>query len=136
MSPNEPSKRGAWIVLACVLLVLIAVLYVKFNNENRLSPRHMRAQVNADLHNLYLACRQYWADTNPANACTADIYSSTAYGYIPAPHVVKWGKGGNQYDFNLKAKSLEADGVYLLEVKTDPKEPQDAQGKMKISRLE
>ena len=95
----------------------------------------MHSQVKSDLNNLYFACLAYWEDTNPGNACTENIYSLTTYGYIQSSHVVIWGRGGNQFDFNLKAKSLHADGVYSLTIKTIKAETKDDQVNMDIKRL-
>jgi hypothetical protein len=88
-----------------------------------------------NLDNLFHTCMAYWEDTNPANTCNEDIYSLTTYGYIQSSHVVIWGKGGNKYDFNLKAKSLHAYGVYSLTIKTIKAESKDDQVNMDIKRL-
>ena len=118
--------------LACSFIIFFVGVIVA--DSLYVSP-HYTAQMHSDtrsnLHNLHMACRQYWEDTNPTNACNEDMYSLTSYGYIQSSHVVIWGKGGNQYDYNLKAKSLHADGVFSLEVKTVKGESWD-----KVRRLE
>jgi len=107
-------------------IFLVGAYVVNGFSINRIHPAHIKAGIRWDLHNIYLACRGYWSDTNPANACNEDIYSLTTYGFIQSANLVVWGKGGNQYDFNLKGKSRELDFVYSLEVKTVKSQSQDA----------
>ena len=123
---------------ACGSVIFLIGAYVKNGfSITRIHPNYIHAGVRNDLENIYVACLGYWEDTNPTNACNVDIVSGTTYGYTQYPHVVIWGKGGNQYDFNLKGKIRELDDrVYNLEVKTIKGEPLDFQLWDKIKPLE
>jgi hypothetical protein len=68
--------------------------------------------VKNNLRNLYFACKSYWADTDPANACDLRIASLTTYGYIQSTDVVIWGEYGNANDFSVKGKHHRLNRVF------------------------
>jgi len=123
---------------ACGILIFVIVFFV--GNDYSFYTNGPERRISLEIHNnliqFYLACQAYWKDTNPANACNVDIASRTTYGYIQSRHVVIWGRGGNQYDFNLKGKSPKADGVYSLENKTIKADSKEDQWALGIRRLE
>ena len=120
----------------CVILIYVYGSIFERGYSFRTKGLNLDREIKSDLHNLHMSCYAYWKDTNPANACNVDIASRTTYGYIQSRHVVIWGRGGNQYDFNLKGKSPKADGVYSLENKTIKADSKEDQWAMDIRRLE
>ena len=104
--------------LSCGILVFIIVQFVNLD-YSFYTKRHNSYDFTAkyNLHNIYLGCKVYWAETKPTNACNIEIVSLTTYGYIQSADVVIWGDGGTASDFSLKGKSRLSKKVYKLENK-------------------
>ena len=135
---NTNSKRRYFINGLCIgglgflLWIVIAPQFKMYSS--RLAEEH----IEVNLYQVFLACRAYWADSGSESICNVDVATQTSYGYTQTGHVVIWGKGGNEYDFNFKGKIPkgddfiihgDVDGVYSLEDKA-------IKGGMDIRRLE
>ncbi len=104
---------------ACGILIYVIGWFVDNNYSfytNRPHPG-LASEVRSNLLNIYLACKAYWAETEPANACDLRIASLTTYGYIQSRDVVIWGEYGNANDFSVKGKHHKLNRVFKLEHK-------------------
>ena len=70
------------------------------------------SDTKANLHNVFLACKAYWADSGSANACNADIYNLTTYGYIQSSKVVVAVKVGDEQNFRAIAMHQNSKKAY------------------------
>ena len=69
----------------------------------------------ANLHNVFLACKAYWADNGSANNCTPAIASQPEeYGYIQSADVVVSGSGP-ETDFLVIAKNNNSDNTFSID---------------------
>jgi hypothetical protein len=118
------TKIPYWLAgFACGILIFIALFFIT-NDYSFYTKRHNLADINTkpNLHYIYLACKAYWAETKPTNACNVKIASLTTYGYIQSSDVVIWGDGGTATDFSVKGKSRLGEKVYTLENKVTIRE--------------
>ena len=103
---------------ACGIFIFVALFFVT-NDYSFYTKGYNRADldIRPNLHNIYLACKAYWAETKPTNACNVEIASLTTYGYVQSSHIVIWGDGGTATDFSVKGQSREGKRVYALDHK-------------------
>jgi len=65
------------------------------------------------LHNLYLACKAFWADHGSKAQCSLREAMDDEYGFNP-PDDVKVVALGNEYNFKATAKNRLSDHVYEI----------------------
>ncbi len=70
----------------------------------------------SNLHNIYLACKVYWADHGSGSPCTRKFYASTTYGYVQDAEVVVRA-GGNEQEFHAVAGHLKSDRWFWVNPK-------------------
>lgn len=75
--------------------------------------RAFNSDVKSNLHNVYLACKAYWADHGSENLCARQFYKSTTYGYIQSAEVVVRA-GGNEHDFHAVATHNKSNKWYWI----------------------
>ena len=68
----------------------------------------------ANLHNVYLACKAYWADNGPNNLCNMEIARQTTYGYIQSRNVRIDATGGEK-DFRAVATNINTKRWFLID---------------------
>jgi hypothetical protein len=71
------------------------------------------SDAKSNLHNMYLACKAYWADNGSENSCSRQFYNSTSYGYIQSANVLVEG-GGIEKDFHAVAAHTEGDRWFWI----------------------
>ena len=111
------TKIPYWLAgFACGILIFVIGFFIT-NDYSFSTKGYNRADldIKPNLHNIYLACKAYWAETKPTNACNVKIASLTTYGYMQSSNVVIWGDGGTAADFSVKGKSRLGEKVYSLE---------------------
>jgi Tfp pilus assembly protein PilE len=54
---------------------------------NQYKSRAYDSDSKANLHNVYLACKAYWADSGSQATCNSAQYTLTTYGYIQSASV-------------------------------------------------
>ena len=82
------------------LIVFFLAVFLLGNAGHYLLPhvftnvfRSYNSQIKSNLHNIFLACKVYWADKGSTHSCNADIAKGNEYGYIQSPDVVIHGSG-------------------------------------------
>jgi hypothetical protein len=69
------------------------------------SGRAYDSDTKSNLHNLYLACKAYWADHGGVKSCNREIASGTSYGYLQSQDVRIAGRGGEE-EFRALATNI------------------------------
>ena len=88
------------------LFILIFAVFLLGNAEYLILPqvftstkvRAFNSDTKANLHNLYLGCRVFWADEGDSKTCTVSMAANEEYGYIQSQMVKIYGSG-TKYDF-------------------------------------
>lgn len=102
---------------ACSIVIIVGFLFA----SNLSSPAYRakiqfkKSMIKGELYSMHLACKDYWAATNPANTCKVDFDLQTTYNYIQSPNIIIWGESGGKSNFSVKGGSREVDSVYKLE---------------------
>ena len=65
--------------------------------------RAYNSDSQAALHNLFLACKAYWADNGSNSTCTEAQVTTTAYGITANANIPITGAGGTETSFTATA---------------------------------
>ncbi len=88
-----------------IVFAFIAVWVPQFSSYKA---RNYPSVTKSNLHNIYLACKAYWADSGSDKNCSVDIARLTTYGYIQSKNVSVSGSGT---ETTFTAKSRHAKGT-------------------------
>jgi len=72
------------------------------------------SDTKANLHNVFLACKAYWADNGPANNCTPAIVSQPEYGYIQSADL-NISANGAETDFSATAQNVNSKHTFSID---------------------
>ncbi len=89
------NKKGFTLIELLIVIAIIGILAaIAIPQFNTYKKRAGDSDAKANLHNLYLACKGYWADTNGANICDVptavllDANGDLLYGFIQSDDVI------------------------------------------------
>jgi hypothetical protein len=123
-SENQPAWRKharpkrlipAGLAIVFVTVILTTAILAAATSPNRYRGRAYDSDTKANLHNIYLACKAYWADSGSSSNCDLDIAALTTYGYIQSSRVVVAGNGGHEKKFNITAMHQESKKAFEVD---------------------
>jgi len=101
------------LIVIAIIGILAAVAVPQFNAYKS---RAYNSDSKANLHNLFLTCKAYWADSGSANACTSTIVSGPLYGFIQSPDTVLSAISGSETNFAASAQNTNSADVFSIDV--------------------
>lgn len=72
------------------------------------------ADTKSHLHNVYLACKSYWADEGSASDCTVAVVSDPDYGYTQTTKI-SIAVLGQEMAFNGSASHTDSVNTYSID---------------------
>jgi len=119
-SPTEADKtkgksKSSWLLNSLFLCGLGFLLWgmIAPQFKSGCGCRAYSSYTKANLHNVYLGCKAYWADNGSDSVCTHEIAQSTAYGYVNSPNV-ELVAFGNESEFLGFAYNKKSPKVFKL----------------------
>jgi len=128
---RNPVKKKSQISLVRISLALCLVGFVLWAV---IAPQHVEyccgaydSDTESNLHNLFLACKAYWADSGKDRSCNHEIAQLTTYGFIKSENV-KVFASGNEAEFFAygahteieKNKGYAMNSLGAIQETTDP----------------
>jgi len=82
------NEKGFTLIELLIVIAIIGILAaIAIPQFNQYKARAYDSDAKANLHNVYLACKAYWADEGSIITCTNALATGTAYGYIQSSNV-------------------------------------------------
>lgn len=89
------NKKGFTLIELLVVIGIIGILAaISIPIFAQYKDRAYDSDTKSHLHNIFLACKGYWADEGSASDCTVPIASGTAYGYTQTSKISIAASGG------------------------------------------
>lgn len=109
------NKKGFTLIELITVIGIIGVLAaISIPFYAQYKARAYDADVKSHLHNVFLACKGYWADEGPNSNCTIPIAKSTTYGYIQTTNITIVASGG-EITFASTASHADSGNSYSID---------------------
>ena len=110
------NEKGFTLIELLIVIAIIGILAaIAIPQFNQYKTRAYDSDSKANLHNLYLACKAYWADNTSSSTCGLTQATGTSYGFIQSSKVTVTAASAAETAFTAKAQHTSSATVYAID---------------------
>ena len=115
LNRTKNEKGFTWIELFIIIAIIGTLAAIVIPQFNQYRMQAYNSDAKANLHNIYLACKEYWEDNTSSEPCNVDIAKMISYGYTQSINVVVTVVSGHESSFKATAKHNSSDKTFTID---------------------
>jgi len=110
------NEKGFTLIELLIVIAIIGILAaIAIPQFSAYKVRAYNSNSKADLHNIYLACKAYWADNTSNTNCSVAAITTSSYGYTQGTDISVAISAATETTFSATSQHTSGDVLYTID---------------------